>query len=156
MALNAFLPLNLPLQAETTKYPFKLSMTAEKRQSETGELVDVTWTLTNIVNINITLFTSIDRYDFTIYDVDFNRVFHYGAEFTFAAVIQEIGPISPGNKTGWRGSWDETYGRSADIRPELRQMKAPPGVYYLVGSFDSPTYNITLQAPPIRIKIKGG
>jgi hypothetical protein len=56
MFLNAFLPINFFfLQAEATEYPFKLITTLEKPTYNLSEPVNVTWTLINIGDENITL-----------------------------------------------------------------------------------------------------
>lgn len=154
MLLNAFLPQNfLPVRAETTTYPFKLTITLEKSVYELGEWVNVTWTLVNLGEENVTLYTSRDLFDFIVYDENFAYVFRYGKYTGFLAVYLPFSPIPPsGNKTLTR-SWKQIYDPSATIPPEMRSKAVQSGMYYIVSVFDSATYNVILKTPAIRITI---
>jgi len=155
MLLNVFLPLNIPLQAEATKYPFKLTITLEKTAYKLGERVNVTWTLTNIGTENITLYHSVDDFpDFIVYDCTFNHVFQYVSYYFRSADFYPFRPIAPGKKTGGIVFWKQIYDMQAKTGPWGQRV--PPGVYYIIGSFDSPTYRVTLRTPLLRIAITGG
>lgn len=156
VALNAFLPLNFSLQAEATKYPFKLVITLEKTVFKLGEPVNVTCILTNISEENVTLYNSRDDPpDFSIRDENFNHVFRYRSYVGVAMIIHPIATIAPGDNITvtdkWKQIFDGTY-----IPTEFRLDHVPPGTYYVKGIFTSYTYGLTFATPVIRISILGG
>jgi len=143
VALNAFLPLNFSLQAEATKYPFKLVIALEKTVFKLGEPVYVTWILTNIGEENVTLYHSADSmFDFLIRDENFIHVYRYAFDYGWAAIYFPFPPIEPGGNWTETRIWDPTY--------------VPLGTYYVSGIFYSPTYGLTIETSAIRITILGG
>jgi len=154
MFLNAFLPL--PIEAEATEYPFKLTIALEKTMYKLGELINVTWILTNIGKENITLYHSADiLLDFTVYDENFNHVYRYRSDHLTPAIYYPFNPIPPGDNVTLTGFWDQIYDGSGNVMPELWGKEIPPGIYYLSGIFPSTTYHIMLQTPAIRFRIVG-
>lgn len=150
--LNAFVPLNLPSQAETTSYPFKLTITLEKTTYKSGENINVTWILTNIGNETLTLYSSRDDVpDFMVRDVNSNYVFRYKAYIGTYQIIYPIAQIEPGHNVTLVGLWKQIYDGSAIVRVPFKQV--PPGTYYASGLLISYTYNVELETPPVRITI---
>jgi len=143
VALNAFLPLNFSLQAEATKYPFKLVITLEKTVFKLGEPVYVTCILTNIGEENVTLYQTADRmFDFLIRDKNFIHVYRYAFDYGWIGLYFPFPPIEPGGNWTETRIWDQTY--------------VPLGTYYVSGIFYSPTYGLTIETSAIRITILGG
>ena len=157
MFLNAFLPLNFsPVEAEATEYPFKLTIALEKTTYNLGELINVTWTLINIGEENVTLYHSADTlFDFIVYDENFIHAFRYGSEWGTLTVYYPFAPIPPGDKRTLTGFWDQIYDGSGNVRQELWHKEVPPGTYYVSGIFSSATYNVKLKTPAIRITVGG-
>jgi len=153
MCLNTLLPLNLaPVEAEATEYPFKLKITLEKTTYKPGEQVNVTWTLTNIGEENITLYSS-DMLGFVIRDKDFNHVYRKGSRGL--AVVIPYPPIPPSeNRTStdvWRQVYDDRILKLQNIYYVLK--KVPPSTYYVSGYSWISTYNVELETPPVRITV---
>ena len=143
MFLNAFLPL--PVETEATEYPFKLTIALEKTMYKFGELISVTWILTNIGEENITLYHSADSaLDFIVYNENFNHVYRH--DRLVPSIWFPFNPIPPSSNWTLTEFWDPIYDVSGN---------APPGIYYLSGIFSSTTYRITLQTPAIRFRIVG-
>jgi len=157
VALNAFLSLNFSLQAEATKYPFKLMITLEKTVFKLGEPVYVTCILTNISEENVTLYHSSDiPLDFSIRDENFNHVFRYRSYVGGIAAHYPFAPIEPNdNKTGM-GIWRQIYDGTVIPNTELRFRQVLPDTYYVAGIFVSATYGTIFATPVIRITILGG
>jgi len=157
VALNAFLPLNFSLQAEATKYPFKLMITLEKTVFKLGEPVNVTCILTNISEENVTLYHSRDyTLDFSIRDENFNHVFRYRSYVGVMSVVYPFAPIEPGDNKTRMGSWEQIYDGRVLPNTELRFKQVLLGTYYVSGIFSSATYGIIFATPVIRITILGG
>jgi len=153
MFLNAFLPINFFfLQAEVTEYPFKLITTLEKSTYSLSEPVNVTWTLINIGDENITLYHSCDTFDFIVYDENFNYVFQYGTYHAILHIVLPFAPIPPGMTINLTASWKQIYYGSENV-PQREQV--PPGTYYIVGTFLSSTYKSYLETSAIKITIIG-
>lgn len=156
MCLNIFLPLNfLSVETQATEYPLKLITTLEKTTYKPGERIKVTWTLINIGEENLTLYTTRDRFDFVVYDENFIHVFQYGSYIFIAQIVLPWAPIPPNGNATATAFWKQIYDGSENTIPELWLKKVPPGTYYLTGIFDSLTYDVQLQTPPIRITIVG-
>lgn len=157
MILNTFLPLSLPLQAETTKYPFKLVMTLEKTVFKLGEPVDVTCILTNISEENVTLYHSSDiPLDFLIRDENFNHVFRYSSYVGGPAARYPFTPIEPNDNKTRMGTWKQIYDGTVIPNAELRYKQVLPGTYYVNGIFTSATYGSIFSTPVIRIMVLRG
>lgn len=153
MCLNTFLPLNLsPVEAEATEYPFKLKITLEKTTYKLGEPVYVTWTLINIGEENVTLFSS-DMFGFLIRDENFNHVYRRGSRGL--AVVVPYPPTPPGeNRTStdvWRQVYDDQILKLQNTYYVLK--KVSPGTYYVSGYSWISTYNVELETTPVRIMV---
>ena len=98
MFLNATFPLNFALQTEATEYPFKLTVALEKTAYRLGETVNITWSLTNIGEENVTLYCNRERLlDFIILDENFNHVFWYGLHMGRFLVVLPPLSLVPGD-----------------------------------------------------------
>jgi len=153
MFLNTFLPLNFsPVKAEATEYPFKLKITLEKTTYKPRELVYVTWSLTNIGEENVTLYSS-DMFGFVIRDENFNHVYRKGSRVSM--VLYPFPPIAPGkNRTStdvWRQVFDDQILKLQNTYYVLK--KVLPGTYYVSGYSWISTYNVELETPPVRITV---
>ncbi|NIO38526.1 hypothetical protein GTO27_12640 [Candidatus Bathyarchaeota archaeon] len=154
MCLNTFLPLNFsPIEAEATEYPFKLKITLEKTTYKLGEPVNVTWTLTNIGEENVTLYSSRDLSGFLVRDENFIHVYRQGNRVWL--VIHPSPPIATGeNWTStevWRQVYDDQILKLQNAYYVLK--KVPPGTYYVSGYSWIPTYNIELETPAVRVSV---
>lgn len=162
MLLNALLPLNFsPVEAETTEYPFKLTIALEKTAYRLRETVNVTWILTNIGEENVTLYHSRDHIcDFIVLDENFNQVYWRKLHFGQFPVISPYPPIAPGDNMTYTGFWSQIYDEievNFEVSPWVIKFdQVLPGTYYVSGIFESPTYDIKLETPPLRITIIGG
>ena len=155
--LNIFLPLNFSsLEAEKTQYPFRLTVELEKSTYNLEEQVNVTWILTNIGEENVTLYNSIDYpFDFVVYDENYNYVFRFRQYVAVPMMVYAIAHIAPNDSLTLTGVWKQIYDSIAGSQNRADFMNAMPGIYYFSGFFESRTYNLTLQTPPIRIVIVG-
>ena len=163
MLLNALLPLNFsPVEAETTEYPFELTIALEKTAYRLGETVNVTWILTNIGEENVTLYHGRDHIrDFIVLDENFNQVYWRRLHVGRFLMILPYPPIAPGDNMTCTGFWSQIYDEKEvnfGVSPWVIKFNhVPPGTYYVSGIFESPTYDhIKLETPPIRITILGG
>jgi hypothetical protein len=160
MFLSSFSPITFSAQAETTRYPFKLTVAMEKTAFTVGEPINVSWTLTNIGDKNVTLYSSEDiLLDFMVRDENLDPVFDYRSFFDYrsynlwAFVIFPYPPIAPGNNVTITGTWRQIYDGSSLIRKQLWLTQVVPGTYYVSGIFSSYTYSMELETPAIRITI---
>jgi hypothetical protein len=155
--LNAFFPL--PFQAESTQYPFKLTITLEKTTYKLREHVYIKFYLKNIANENLTIqfpWQEID--DFIVYDENFVKVYRLNEERVFADVLNPPRTMKPGETLNWTLTWYqstgwEVLGTVGNPDFEIRYYWAEPGVYYIVGIFESETYTVTVRTPPLMITI---
>ena len=151
--LNVLLPFNFALQTEMTQYPFRLGIALNKSTYKTGELINITWVLTNIGEENITLYNSRDILgDFKVQDGNFNYV-HSGV--TVLAWVFPYPDIESGGNITRKTIWTQTYDYEFDSLDPVSPKHALPGIYYISGLFFSLTYNITLETAPLRIEIVG-
>jgi hypothetical protein len=154
MFFNALLPLNFSVQAEATKHPFNLSITLEKTTYRPGEEVNVTWTLTNISDENLTLYHSADStLDFIIRDNNFDYIFRYTGYHSTAAVYYPLSTMAPSDSKTTMGTWEQIYDGSGSVSPIFWYRQVPPGAYYVLGVFRSSTYGLEFETPPLRITI---
>lgn len=154
MSLNALLPLNFSLQVEAAKYPFKLTITLEKTTYKLGEIVNVTWTLTNIGEENVTLYYSADFMpDFIIRNNNFKHVFRYAWHYAVAAIYYPLFTLAPGDSRTRMGDWEQIYDGSGNTDQILWYEQVPPGPYYISGAFRSGTYQLEFETTPLRITI---
>lgn len=158
MFLNVFFPLNFSLSAEATQYPLKLTITIEKTTYQLKEPVNITLSLTNIGNENVTIQFPRDRDDFIVYDENFIKVYREAENAVYDAAVHPPHIMKPGETGNFKLTWYqstgwEVVGRVGQPDFKIIHYWAEPGVYYIVGVFISSTYNLTLQTPPIRITI---
>ncbi|HEY4674657.1 MAG TPA: BsuPI-related putative proteinase inhibitor [Candidatus Bathyarchaeia archaeon] len=155
MFLNAFLPLNLSsVETEATQYPFKLAIALEKTTYRPGDLVNVTWTLTNLGEENVTLYNSRDDpLDFIVRDEDFNHVFRYRTYHGVFLIVGPVAQIAPNGNIIFAGTWEQIYDNVLESRNPTMFMRVLPGIYYVSGFFKSTTYNVAFETTPIRITI---
>lgn len=152
--LNVLLPFNFALQTETTQYPFKLSIALNKSTYKTGELVNITWVLTNIGEENITLYHSRDSLGgFEVQDENFNYVYSGGT--TELAWVYPYPDMVPGGNITRKAGWTQIYQDEVENFDTLLPRHVLPGIYYIYGLLFSATYNITLETAPLRIEIVG-
>jgi hypothetical protein len=153
MFLSAFSPITFSARAETTRYPFKLTLTLERTVFTLGEPINITWTLTNVGEKNVQLYLSVDDYpDFMIRDENLNCIFGFSRYTFLAAFWAPDKPIAPGDNITRVKAW----GQINDGNGLSRQMwfkQVPPGIYYVSGIFTSPTYAMTIETQAIRITI---
>jgi hypothetical protein len=135
--LNAFLPLNFSLQAETTQYPFKLTTILEKTTYQLREPINITLCLENIGNENVTLHYPSNLRDIIVYDENFNKIYGYSEDRLYPDIYHARYVIKPGEVINFPETWHQS---------------AEPGNYYVTGIFTS-AYRIMLQTPAVRITI---
>lgn len=155
MLLNAFVPLNFSAQAETTKYPFKLTLALEKTTYKLREPINLTLHLQNIGEQSI--LTNLRKFDSIIYDETLNEIYRWGKDHGWIPVVRPATEIEP-----WEilnityMTWYQNIG-FIRVRPgEIQYHWAGPGTYYATGLFYSYYYNVTLETPAIRITIIEG
>jgi len=158
MFLNAFLPLNSSLIAETTQYPFKLTTTLGKPAYKLREPINITPSLKNIGNENATVRSVPNPFDFIVYDENFIKVYRYGENHGYATMYYPPYTMTPEETINDTLTWHQSIGFEVIGRVGQPDFKiiyhwAKPGSYYIIGVFT--TYNATLQTPPIRITIIG-
>jgi hypothetical protein len=154
MLLNAFLPLNFSVRTEAIEYPFKLTISMEKTTFKLGEPVNVTWTLTNIGEENITLYNSRDDpLDFIVRGENFNHVFRYRAYNGVFLVVWPVAQIAPGDNITLTGTWKQIYDNVLESRNPARFKRVLSDTYYVSGFFESATYNVAFETTPIKITI---
>lgn len=159
MFLNAFLPLNSSLSAETTQYPFKLTTTLGKAAYKLREPVNITLSLKNIGNENTTVRPIPYPFDVIVYDENFIKVYRLGENRVYDTMRHPPYTMTPEETINDTLTWHQSIGFEvigSVGQPGFKIIYhwAKPGSYYIIGVFT--TYNVTLQTPPIRIIIIGG
>ena len=146
MLLSAFFPLASQLQAEATKYPFKLGICLGKTTLKVGEPIQVTWTLVNIGKEDITLYNIVDdTFNYLIYGENLNLVSK--CVIGRFPMLFPVASLTVGANLTTTGNWNQICSMSG--------QQARPGTYYLAGLFRSGTYNMTLETPLTIITILG-
>lgn len=125
-------------EVETLHFPLRLRMMLDKTTFEIGESVDITFFLENIGDDTVTLVFSDgqDRFSFSVFDERGSRV--YRPNLFYAQVYLPMA-IPPGLACWHVHTW---------------WQQAMQGSYYVVGSFVSGTFNITLTTPPVPITVE--
>lgn len=152
MLLNAFVPLNFSAQAETTKYPFKLTLALEKTTYKLREPINLTLHLQNIGEQSV--LTDLREFDSIIYDENLNEIYRWSKDHGWIANVPPATEIEP-----WKilnvtyMTWYQSIGFTRVGPGEIEYYWAKPGAYYVTGLFYSYYYNVTLETPAIRITI---
>lgn len=156
MLLNVFLPLNFSF---AVGYPFMLTVTLEKTAYKLKEPVNITLTLINIGEENITFQSFYDfLVDFIVYDTNFVQVYQYWKEHGIVDTLHLIPPFQPGEKWTFPYIWYQENGlvyQGLSQDPPAYYKKVPPGTYYIIGIFDSTSNKVRLETPAVKITVTG-
>jgi hypothetical protein len=156
--LNAFLPLSISLQAQRTRYPFKLSTTIEKTTYQLREPINITLRLENVGSENVTLEYQFTLFDFIIYDENFRQIYRWGKYVGSIGIWLPPYKMKPGGNFNTTLTWYQSVGFEVigDVGApdfEIRYYWAEPGKYYLTGIFADYHGEFRLQTPAVRITI---
>jgi len=139
---------NSPLTVEATNYPLRLSMTINKTEFKLGEPINMKFTLKNIGNKTLVLYTDRDMLSFIVYDKAGSEVYNEYRHVAYTHSTYRIHPdeeLSFGNVTTWY--------QKVEPYQNFHLGNAPPGTYHIIGEFISISLNLTIRTPPITIKI---
>ncbi|WXG42572.1 MAG: hypothetical protein WED04_00435 [Promethearchaeati archaeon SRVP18_Atabeyarchaeia-1] len=122
-----------PLAAERVDGQGEISFTiaVQKTTFWVGEPVNITFTVTNICDHNVTLVGSALMFGFTVYDLSNNIVYVDGAFLAVPSVLWGI-PLSPGESVTAVLIWPQTCNQTL-WNPW--GVPVQPGRYFIVGLF---------------------
>ena len=142
-----------PVTVEASDYPLNLSMTINKTVFRLGEPVKIRLRIKNIGNKTLVLsFGDRDRPSFIVYNEEGSEVYRFLRHVLYPTMYNPV-KISPGDEFSF-GNYTVWY-QKVEPYQNYHLNDAPPGTYHIIGEFVSTSLDLTIQTPPITIKIVG-
>jgi hypothetical protein len=141
------------VMAEASLFPLKLTMILNRTTFKVNETVKMTLLVENIGNETLPFKYGSDEFSFVVYDRYGSQV--YRASYAYLAQIIPL-PLPPGLSQSHTLTWYQDYDpifRDFDQDPLYEYRKVPPGMYQIVGLFESHTIHLTIETPPLRVTI---